>query len=59
MSSWESVVWGSWVGSLEFGSSQLALPHDSPHIEFHLVTGKEGTRVGLYWGTGMYYIGMR
>lgn len=47
---------GSWVGGLEFGNSQLAL-HDNPHVEFHLVTGKEwnqskvvlGNRYVLHW----------
>lgn len=35
-------MWGRWVGGLEFGNSQLAFPRGNPHVEFPLVTGKEG-----------------
>ena len=41
---------GRWVGGLEFGNSQLAFPHDSPHVELHLVTGKEGNQSKVVLG---------
>lgn len=50
------MVQGSWVSGLEFGNSHLAFPH-SLHVEFQLLTGKEGylskvllgSRYVLHW----------